>query len=154
MKSAGILLYRRSGGRLEVLLVHPGGPFWGKKDAGAWMIPKGGIEESEDPLAAARRELAEETGIEVEGPFLELAPIRQRGGKTVLAWACEGDCDAAAIRSNSFSMEWPPKSGRMQDFPEVDRAEWFDLETARAKLVRAQAGFIDALERELPRSTP
>jgi predicted NUDIX family NTP pyrophosphohydrolase len=149
MKSAGILLYRRSAGELQVLLVHPGGPFWRKKDAGAWTIPKGGIEASEDPLAAARRELVEETGIEVEGPFLELAPIRQRGGKTVLAWAVEGDCDPAAIRSNSFSMEWPPKSGKMQDFPEVDRAEWLPLDQARLKILDAQVALLEELEKKL-----
>jgi predicted NUDIX family NTP pyrophosphohydrolase len=149
VKSAGILLYRTTSGALEVLLVHPGGPFWSKRDAGAWTIPKGGIEESEDPLAAARRELREETGLEVDGPFTELTPIRQRGGKTVIAWAAEGDCDPAGICSNTFSLEWPPKSGRMQDFPEVDRAGWFTLDAARAKILESQMPLIEELARRL-----
>src|SRR5512140_1817002 len=126
-ESAGILLHRGSGDRLEVLLVHPGGPYWAAKDAGAWTIPKGQIEPGEDALAAALRELAEETGIVVDGPFVALTPIRQKAGKRVTAFACAGDCDAACIRSNAFSMEWPPRSGRMQEFPEVDRAQWFSI---------------------------
>ena len=154
MKSAGILLYRTSSGALEVLLVHPGGPFWSKKDAGAWTIPKGGIEESEDPLAAARRELREETGLEVDGPFLELAPIRQRGGKTVAAWAAEADCDPAAIRSNLFSLEWPPRSGKMKEFPEVDRAGWFTLEAAREKILASQMPLVEELARKLGYHSP
>ena len=147
--SAGLLLYRRSGLILEVFLVHPGGPFWARKDEGAWSIPKGEIEPGEDPLARARREFAEETGFAVAGEFRPLAPVRQAGGKVVHAWAVVGDADAAAIRSNRFSMEWPPRSGRSQEFPEIDRAAWFDLETARQKLNPAQRSLIDALERML-----
>ena len=150
MKSAGILLFRRTSGSLEVLLVHPGGPFWAKKDEGAWTVPKGGIGEAEDPLAAARRELLEETGISVDGPFIELKPIKQRGGKTVVAWATEGDCDARAITSNTFSMEWPPKSGRQQDFPEVDRAEWFTLDGARTKILASQIPLLEELRARFP----
>jgi predicted NUDIX family NTP pyrophosphohydrolase len=144
-KSAGILLYRRVAGELQVLLVHPGGPFWRRKDAGAWTIPKGEIDAGEDPLAAARRELAEETGVCHDGPFVALDPIRQKSGKLVLAWAAEGDCDAEAIRSTTFSMEWPPKSGRMEAFPEVDRAAWLDLASARDKIIAAQAPFLEQL---------
>lgn len=148
-KSAGIVVYRRASGTLEVLLVHPGGPFWAKKDAGAWSIPKGEIDEGEDPLQAAKRELEEETGLKPEGEFFALGPIRQRGGKIVLAWAVEGDCDAAAIRSNVFSMEWPPRSGRFADFPEVDRASWFSIPEARAKLLPAQIPIVEELEARL-----
>ena len=146
-KSAGILLYRRRAGALQVLLVHPGGPFWSRKDAGAWTIPKGEIGEGEDPLEAAKRELAEETGLRPEGNFIALDPIRQRAGKAVHAWAIEGDCDAAAIRSNTFTLEWPPKSGRLREFPEVDRAAWLDLDAAREKLIPAQWPFLDQLAR-------
>lgn len=148
-ESAGILLYRRAREGLEVLLVHPGGPYWHTKDAGAWTIPKGEIADGEEALAAARRELAEETGVEADGPFMALQPIRQKAGKRVTAFACEGDCDAAAIVSNTFSMEWPPRSGRMQDFPEVDRAEWLDLHRARAKINPAQVAFLEELESRL-----
>ena len=143
--SAGLLLYRRSGTGLEVFLVHPGGPFWAKKDAGAWTIPKGEIGEGEDPLEAAKREFAEEIGVRLEGEFRALAPIRQKGGKTVLAWAVEGDCDPAAVRSNLFSMEWPPKSGKQAEFPEVDRAEWFTIEEAKRRLLPAQIPLLDEL---------
>jgi predicted NUDIX family NTP pyrophosphohydrolase len=143
--SAGLLLYRRRDGEVEVFLVHPGGPFWVRKDDGAWSIPKGEASPGEDLLGCARRELTEETGFTADGPFTPLVPIRQAGGKWVHAWACEGDCDATAIRSNSFAMEWPPRSGRMQDFPEVDRAGWFTLEEARRKLVAAQVALIDQL---------
>jgi predicted NUDIX family NTP pyrophosphohydrolase len=146
-RSAGILLHRRREGRLEVLLVHPGGPFWKGRDEGAWSIPKGEYDEAEDALDAARREFTEETGFAVEGPFVELAPVRQRSGKVVRAWAVEGDCDAAAIRSIAFSMEWPPRSGRMAEFPEVDRAGWFSIEEARAKILAAQAPLLDGLLR-------
>lgn len=146
-KSAGILVYRIREGNLEVLLVHPGGPFWAKKDAGAWTIPKGEIHEQEDPLVAARRELLEETGLAIEGRFIALAPIRQKAGKIVHAWAVEGDCDADAIRSNLFSMEWPPKSGQTREFPEVDRAAWFGLPEARRKILEAQTPLLDELER-------
>ena len=145
-RSAGLLLYRKRGGKLEVFLVHPGGPFWAKKDAGAWTIPKGEIGDNEDPLAAARREMAEETGFAPEGEFIALAPVRQKAGKLVLAWAVEGDCDPVALRSNSFSMEWPPRSGRSADFPEVDRGAWYGLSEARAKLLEAQIPLLDALE--------
>ena len=153
-RSAGILVYRIRGGAPEVLLAHPGGPFWTRRDAGAWTIPKGEIGDAEDPLAAARRELAEETGLALEGEFLALAPIRQRSGKTVLAWAVEGDCDAASIRSNLFSMEWPPKSGQQREFPEVDRAEWMSLALARTKILAAQRPFLDELERRLAAGGP
>ena len=144
-QSAGLLLYRVHEGALEVFLVHPGGPFWAKKDLGAWSIPKGEIEEGEDLLEAARREFAEETGFRPEGVFRELAPVRQKSGKVVRAWAVEGDCDAAAIRSNTFPLEWPPRSGRWMDVPEVDRAGWFDLDTARAKILEGQRGLLEEL---------
>jgi predicted NUDIX family NTP pyrophosphohydrolase len=144
--SAGVLLYRRPRAIVEVFLVHPGGPFWARKDDGAWSIPKGEIEPGEEPLARAQREFAEETGFAVAGEFRALAPVRQAGGKIVYAWAVEGDADAAAIRSNRFSMEWPPRSGRSQEFPEVDRAAWFDLKTARQKLNPGQRALVDALE--------
>ena len=148
-RSAGILLYRRTGDVLEVLLAHPGGPFWAKRDLGAWTIPKGEIAEGEDPLAAARRELEEETGIRTDSSALPLTPRRQAGGKLVMAWAVEGDCDASAIRSNTFTLEWPPRSGRMADFPEIDRAAWFDPVEARRRILPAQVPFIDELEAKL-----
>jgi predicted NUDIX family NTP pyrophosphohydrolase len=144
-RSAGILLYRFRDGELQVLLAHPGGPFWTRKDDGAWTIPKGEIGDGEDPFEAAKREFAEETGLVLEGEFVALTPIKQKAGKTVLAWAIEGDCDAAAIRSNLFSMEWPPKSGRQAEFPEIDRAAWFDIEEARTKLLASQLPFLDQL---------
>jgi predicted NUDIX family NTP pyrophosphohydrolase len=147
-KSAGILVYRKSP-RTEVLLVHPGGPYWTKKDAGAWTIPKGEIDENEDPLAAAKRELREETGVDATGQVLPLTPIRQKSGKWVHAWAVEGECDAAAITSNTFMMEWPPRSGKQQEFPEVDRAAWFSFDEARAKIIPAQVPLLDELERLL-----
>lgn len=144
-KSAGILMYRRTGETIEVLLVHPGGPLWAKKDAGAWSIPKGEIEEGEDPLSVARREFHEETGCAVEGDMIPLPDVTQRGGKVVSTWAVEGNCDADAIRSNTFSMEWPPKSGRTAEFPEVDRAGWFAPDESRVKLNAAQVSAVDAL---------
>jgi predicted NUDIX family NTP pyrophosphohydrolase len=144
-RSAGLLMYRRSGGHLEVLLVHPGGPFWTKKDLGAWSIPKGESADGEEPLAAAIREFQEETGLVASGPFRPLTPVRQRGGKIVDAWAFEGDGDPGALTSNRFSLEWPRGSGRMQEFPEVDRAAWFRIEDARRKILPAQAGFLDEL---------
>ena len=144
-RSAGILLFRKRGGELEVLLMHPGGPFWRGKDLGAWSVPKGEVQPAEDPLAAARREFLEETGSPVDGEFLPLTPVIQRGGKAVLAWAVEGDLDPSGLRSNSFSMEWPPKSGLMREFPEVDRAEWLPLETARARINPAQQAFLSEL---------
>ena len=144
--SAGILLYRRRGGELEVFLVHPGGPFWAKKDLGAWSLPKGELEEGEDPLAAAVREFTEETGFRVAGDFRPLRPLRQPGGKTVLAWAVEGDCDPAELRSGMFSMEWPPRSGKRKEFPEVDRGAWFPLPEARRRILAGQAAFLDQLD--------
>lgn len=143
--SAGLLMYRRTPGGIEVFLVHPAGPFWAKKDAGAWSIPKGEYVPGEDPLDAARRELTEETGIVPNGELVELGVVKQAGGKIVTAWAFEGDCDADTIRSNSFAMEWPPGSGRQQEFPEVDRAGWFDLETAEEKILKGQLDFIRRL---------
>ena len=143
-KSAGLLLFRRRG-RLEVLLVHPGGPLWAKKDEGAWSIPKGEIDVDEDPLRAARREFAEELGSDVSGEFIALHPIRQASGKLVYAWAIESEFDTATFRSGTFSMEWPPRSGRQQDFPEVDRAEWFAIDDAKRKINRAQIALLDQL---------
>jgi predicted NUDIX family NTP pyrophosphohydrolase len=145
-RSAGIVLYRAGDDGLEVLLVHPGGPFWAKKDLGAWSIPKGEYEPGEDPLACALREFEEETGTRLQAPqLIELGTVTQKAGKQVTAWGARGDLDAAAVRSNSFTMEWPPRSGRQQEFPEVDRAEWFGLDQARAKLVAAQVELIDRL---------
>jgi predicted NUDIX family NTP pyrophosphohydrolase len=143
--SAGLLLYRKQRGDLEVFLVHPGGPFWAKKDMGAWSLPKGEFADGDDPLQAARREFTEETGFVIDGQFRALEPVKQSGGKVVYAWAVEADCDAAKARSNFFSIEWPPKSGRMQQFPEVDRAEWFALAEARKRIIKAQIGFLDQL---------
>jgi len=147
--SAGILLYRRRQGLPEVFLVHPGGPFWAKKDAAAWSIPKGEAAPGEDLLSAARREFQEETGLGIDGDFRELAPVRQPSGKRVHAWAVEADLDADAIHSNSFEMEWPPRSGLRREFPEVDRAAWFGLPTARNKITKGQLGLLDQLERLL-----
>lgn len=144
--SAGILLYRIRQDILEVLLVHPGGPFFRNKDEGAWSIPKGETDGEDDLLAVARREFVEETGLNTEGPFVALAPIKQKGGKVVHAWACQGDCDPAQIKSNTFSLEWPPKSGRRQEFPEIDRAEFFAIAEAKRKINPAQAGFLEQLE--------
>jgi predicted NUDIX family NTP pyrophosphohydrolase len=144
------VLFRRTANGPEVLLVHPGGPFWARKDLGAWSIPKGELDEGEDPLAAALREFEEETGTPAPaGQAIGLGEIRQRGGKVVQAWALEGDLDAGAIRSSTFEMEWPPRSGRMQEFPEVDRAAWFDLDEARGRLLPAQVPFLDRLGREI-----
>ena len=147
-RSAGILLHRRGAdGAREVLLVHPGGPFWAKKDAGAWSIPKGEYDDGEDARAAALREFAEELGAPPpDGDLVDLGEVRQRSGKTVVAWALEGDADADAIRSNTFTMEWPPRSGTMREFPEVDRAGWFGLDEAREKLNPAHAAFVDRHE--------
>jgi predicted NUDIX family NTP pyrophosphohydrolase len=145
-RSAGILLYRPGGGSVEVLLVHPGGPFWANKDLGAWSIPKGEYQEGEDPLAVAVREFEEETGQRPPADALVgLGEVRQRGGKVVAAWAAPGDLDPATLTSNTFSLEWPPRSGTRREFPEVDRAGWFDPATAREKLVAAQAELIDRL---------
>lgn len=147
--SAGILMYRTIGGVLEVFLVHPGGPLFLNKDSGAWGIPKGEIDEGEDALAAARREFEEETAFKAEGLVIPLAPVRQKGGKVVHAWAMEGDCDPDRMKSNTFTMEWPPHSGRLQEFPEVDRAGWFGTSEAKQRINPAQAGFIHELERVL-----
>ena len=147
--SAGLILFRHANQRFEVLLVHPGGPFWARKDLGAWSIPKGELAGDEDPLAAAVREVREELGVEVTGEFLPLTPVRQAGGKTVHAWAVRFDLDPASVRSNTFEMEWPPRSGRRQTFPEVDRAGWFDLATARRKILKSQASVLDELDRLL-----
>jgi predicted NUDIX family NTP pyrophosphohydrolase len=146
-QSAGVLLVRERDGRTEVLLVHPGGPFWAKKDLGAWTIPKGEIAPGEDPLAAARREFEEETGGQAEGEAVALTPRRQAGGKLVHAWMMRGDLDPATVKSSTFSMEWPPRSGRRQEFPEVDRAAWFSLEEARRRILESQAPFLDEVER-------
>jgi predicted NUDIX family NTP pyrophosphohydrolase len=145
-RSAGIVLFRRRRGGPEVLLVHPGGPFFARRDDGAWSIPKGLYEPGEEPLACARREFAEELGSPCpDGPVLELGEIRQRNGKRVTAWAVEGDLDAETITSNSFTLEWPPRSGRTQEFPEVDRAAWFALAAAHRKVLAAQAPLLDRL---------
>ena len=130
---------------VDVFLVHPGGPFWAKKDAGAWSIPKGEFE-TEQPLVAAMREFEEETGLKISGDFIELKPVKQKGGKIVYAWAVEADFDASDIQSNMFKLEWPPKSGVMRDYPEVDRAGWFDLETAKLKMLASQTGLIEQLQ--------
>jgi predicted NUDIX family NTP pyrophosphohydrolase len=145
-KSAGIVAFRRRHGTLEVLLVHPGGPFWRTKDLGAWSIPKGEYAPGDDPENAARREFQEELGIEMNQDLLLLGDIRQRGGKTVTAFAAETDVDVETIRSNTFEIEWPPRSGRRQTFPEVDRAEWFDLTTARTRINQAQSILLERLE--------
>jgi predicted NUDIX family NTP pyrophosphohydrolase len=144
-QSAGLLLFRERDGGFEVLLVHPGGPFWAKKDDGAWSIPKGEFTGGEDPLAAARREFVEELGAAVDGEFISLGAVKQSGGKVVHAWAVRSDFDPVQLKSNTFSMEWPPRSGKQQVFPEVDRAEWFGLEAARAKILKGQAEFLDRL---------
>ncbi|HEV3379337.1 MAG TPA: NUDIX domain-containing protein [Thermoleophilaceae bacterium] len=149
-RSAGILLYRIAGGRPEVLLVHPGGPFWARKDAGSWSIPKGEYGDGEAPQACALREFEEETGVGLPpGELLELGSVKQKGGKVVTAWAAEGDLDADSVRSNTFTMEWPPRSGRTAEFPEIDRAGWFGVEEAREKLVAAQAELVDRLVERL-----
>ena len=151
-ESAGILLYRRAAGGLELFLIHPGGPFFVRQDEGVWSIPKGLLDFGESHLDAARREFAEETGHEISGEFLALTPVFQKNGKKVLAWAVEGDLDADRITSNTFSLEWPPKSGRMQEFPEVDRGGWFSATAARTKINPAQATLIDELIERLQTS--
>ena len=150
--SAGLLMFRRRDGALEVLLVHPGGPFWAKKDLGAWTIPKGELEKGEDALATAQREFEEETGIAPSGPFHPLGSIKQKAGKVVHAWAFEGDGAAETMRSNTVKVEWPRSSGRFKEFPEVDRGEFFDLDTARRKLNPAQVAFLDRLLAHLSHS--
>jgi predicted NUDIX family NTP pyrophosphohydrolase len=148
--SAGLLLYRFGSRGLEVLLVHPGGPFWQRKDLGAWSVPKGEASEAEDLLAAAQREFEEETGCAVDGPALALGRVRQTGGKVVHVWAVRGDLDPSRLRSNRFELEWPPRSGQMRSFPEVDAASWFDLAEARRRILPTQAAFLDALVAALP----
>jgi predicted NUDIX family NTP pyrophosphohydrolase len=152
-QSAGLLLFRRAADAIEVLLVHPGGPFWAKKDEGAWSIPKGEFADGEDPLQAALREFEEETGQTVgktaADDFIPLQPQRQAGGKLVYAWALRGDFDPTQLRSNTFSIEWPPRSGRQQTWPEVDRASWFTLDAARKKILPGQLPLLDELERNL-----
>jgi predicted NUDIX family NTP pyrophosphohydrolase len=146
-QSAGIVLYKRTDGLLQIFLVHPGGPFFRKKDDGAWSIPKGEFVDGEEPLAAARREFEEEVGKPINGNFIKLQPIRQKSGKTVHAWVVEGDIDHEHIKSNLFEMEWPPRSGKMTAFPEVDRAGWFTVDIARQKIIPGQAALITELEK-------
>jgi predicted NUDIX family NTP pyrophosphohydrolase len=149
-QSAGLVLFRRRDGKLEVLLVHPGGPFWQKRDDGAWSIPKGEMAENEVGIEVARREFHEELGTAApDGDATPLGEVRQAGGKLVVAWALTGDLDVSRMTSNTFEIEWPPRSSKMQTFPEVDRAEWFDVDTARRKLIPAQRAFIDRLEAQL-----
>jgi predicted NUDIX family NTP pyrophosphohydrolase len=145
-RSAGILLYRVGPDGPSVLLVHPGGPFWARRDAGAWSIPKGEYDDGEDPRACALREFEEETGTALSaGELVELGSVKQKSGKVVTAWAAEGDLDSDSVRSNTFTMEWPPRSGQTAEFPEIDRAEWFAVDEAREKLVAAQSEFVDRL---------
>lgn len=151
-RSAGVLLFRRRGAELEVLLVHPGGPFWKNKDAGAWSIPKGEYTQEEDAFAAARREFTEETGLQVDGEFVALGEVRQPGGKYVSAWALEHDLDPSLVRSNTFSIHWPPKAGTMREFPEVDKADWFSLAAAREKMLKGQLEFLTRLQHYLGRN--
>jgi predicted NUDIX family NTP pyrophosphohydrolase len=148
-RSAGILVYRRRPHAIEVFLAHPGGPFWAKKDDHAWSIPKGLYAETEDPLAAAKREFEEETSMSIDGRFLPLGEFRQPGGKLITVFAIEAEVDESRVKSNHFEMEWPPKSGRLQSFPEIDRAQWFDIETAARKLHKGQLPILQALANEL-----
>jgi len=148
-RSAGLLMFRRRGEILEVFLVHPGGPLWAKKDLGAWSIPKGEYSNGEDALTTARREFEEETGIRPEGKLIPLTDITQRSGKLVKVWAFEGDCDPSKLHSNTFTMEWPKKSGMMQEFPEIDRGAWFPIDVAGTKLLAGQIGFLDQLASKL-----
>jgi len=152
--SAGLLMYRLRGGRVEVLLVHPGGPIWAKKDAGAWSIPKGEVSPGDDEFSTAQREFEEETGIPPQGDFVPLGTITLKSGKAVRAWAFEGDCDPASIKSNTFVMEWPPRSGKKQEYPEVDRAEFFAIEEAKRRINPAQVALLAALEQILSRRHP
>ena len=148
-QSAGLLLYRTRNGATQVFLVHPGGPFWAKKDDGAWSLPKGEFVAGEEPLDAAKREFEEETGFSPTGSFLALEPIRQPSGKIVHAWAVQGDAEPSALRSNTFSMEWPKGSGKVREFPEIDRADWFSLDVARRKLLKGQVAFLDQLQNKV-----
>jgi predicted NUDIX family NTP pyrophosphohydrolase len=149
-KSAGLLMFRRRNGELEVLLAHPGGPFWARRDAGAWTIPKGEIEPDEEPLAAAAREFREETGFVADGTMIPLGQLKQPSGKVIHAWAFEGDCDPARLSSVKFSMEWPPRSGKLEEFPEIDRCAWFDVAEARVRILPGQAPFLSELLRVGP----
>ncbi|MGH8230825.1 MAG: NUDIX domain-containing protein [Steroidobacteraceae bacterium] len=153
-RSAGILLYRRRSGMLEVFLVHPGGPFWAQKDDAAWSVPKGEYQADEAPLDAARREFREETGFPADGHFIALPEIMQPSGKRVLVWALEGDLDTQQLRSNVFELEWPPHSGQRQEFPEVDRGAWFALDAARRKLLPSQVALLDALAKMIAAPLP
>lgn len=152
--SAGILVFRRPTSDVEVFLVHPGGPFWEKKDVGAWSLPKGEYTQGEDPFSVAKREFEEETSLKIDGNFIALGDIRQPSGKVITAWAVEGEADPTRVKSNLFTMEWPPKSEQTQSFPEVDRAGWFVLSDARAKILKGQVGFLDRLQEklEIPRT--
>jgi predicted NUDIX family NTP pyrophosphohydrolase len=138
-QSAGLLVYRKRSSTIEVLLVHPGGPFWINKDLGAWSIPKGEFSENEIPLEVAKREFLEEIGATIDGEFLPLSPVKQRGGKVIYAWAVEADLDVSQVKSNTFTTEWPPRSGKLEQFPEVDRAEWFEIDMASQKINKAQS---------------
>jgi len=149
-RSAGLLMFRRNGGELQVFLVHPGGPFWAGKDAGSWTVPKGEYVDGEEPLDAARREFAEETGFVAEGEFIDIGTVRQTSGKIVNAWAFEGDCDPRKLKSNFCEIEWPPRSGKKMEIPEVDRGAWFSLEEAREKILKSQEGFLDVLGQKIP----
>ena len=153
VQSAGVLMFRRNGSSFEVLLVHPGGPYWQRKDDGAWTIPKGEFDERESADAAARREFEEETGFALKGELIALTPVRQPSGKIVHPFAVEGDLDPAEIRSNTFAMEWPPRSGVMREFPEVDRAGWFSLAEARRKLIDGQRPILEEFARALDQAT-
>jgi predicted NUDIX family NTP pyrophosphohydrolase len=148
-QSAGLLLFREVSGHLEVLLVHPGGPLWARKEEGAWSIPKGEFEDNEDPLAAAKREFEEETGFTADGEIISLEPVRQPSGKLVYAWAIKRDLDPCQLKSNTFSLEWPPKSGRYQELPEIDRAAWFAIEEASRRILKGQAAFLVQLQAKL-----
>jgi predicted NUDIX family NTP pyrophosphohydrolase len=144
-QSAGVLMFRINKGMIEFFLVHPGGPFWKNKDWGSWSIPKGEFGKEEEPLAAAIREFAEETGLQLQGDFISLSPVKQRSGKWIYAYGLQGDLDPVALRSNTFSLEWPPRSGKYIDVPEVDRGEWFDYQTAKEKLIPGQVAILDEL---------
>jgi|SRR5215203_557289 len=148
-KSAGILLYRKKGKSFEVFLVHPGGPYWAKKDAGAWSIPKGEFDDNEDALTAAKREFEEETGTKISGVFIELTPVKLKSNKTVFAWAVEGDLDPLNINSNEFEIEWPPRSGKMRSFPEIDKAAWFNLADAEIKINSQQIKMLEEMKSRL-----
>lgn len=148
-RSAGLLMFRRSGGELEVFLVHPGGPFWAGKDAGAWTVPKGEYVDGEEALDAAKREFTEETGFVASGEFFDLGAVRQTSGKIVNAWAFEGNCDPEKLKSNFCEIEWPPRSGKKMEIPEVDRGAWFTVEEARGAIFKAQQAFLDVLEEKL-----